>query len=176
MSYVSKQVILNVYFAGMGSMPMAAEEEDLSEYKFSKFAATYFQGQATPTYIKRQLKQPLLGLKNQQDKVVCATCVCVRKRERERGRGYVCALCVSIQGIYIYVFIVKIIFNDTSLPPQAALEIWIMILRFMGDLPEPKAPTAIPEVKEHGSLARRLKGSIGRKLSATSKPVILQQR
>ena len=53
-------------------MPMAAEEEDLSEYKFSKFAATYFQGQATPTYIKRQLKQPLLGLKTQQDRVVCA--------------------------------------------------------------------------------------------------------
>ena len=45
-----------------------------------------------------------------------------------------------------------------------------MILRFMGDLPEPKAPTATPEVKEHGSLAKRLKGSIGRKLSSTSKP------
>ena len=44
-----------------------------------------------------------------------------------------------------------------------------MILRFMGDLPEPKAPTATPEVKEHGSLAKRLKGSIGRKLSSTSK-------
>lgn len=44
-----------------------------------------------------------------------------------------------------------------------------MILRFMGDLPEPKAPTAAPEVKEHGSLARRLKGSIGRKLSSTNK-------
>ena len=58
--------------AGMGTIPMAAEEEDLSEYKFSKFAATYFQGQATPTYIKRQLKQPLLGLKTQQDRTVCA--------------------------------------------------------------------------------------------------------
>lgn len=45
-----------------------------------------------------------------------------------------------------------------------------MILRFMGDLPEPRAPTAAPEVKEHGSLARRLKGSIGRKLSSTNKP------
>lgn len=45
-----------------------------------------------------------------------------------------------------------------------------MILRFMGDLPEPKAPTAAPEVKEHGSLAKRLKGTIGRKLSSTNKP------
>ena len=51
-------------------MPLPAEVEDLSEYKFSKFAATYFQGQATPTYIKRQLKNPLLGLKTQQDRVV----------------------------------------------------------------------------------------------------------
>ena len=56
--------------AGMGSIPLPAEEEDLSEYKFSKFAATYFQGQATPTYIKRQLPTPLLGLKTQQDRVV----------------------------------------------------------------------------------------------------------
>ena len=77
-------------------MPMATEEEDLSEYKFSKFAATYFQGQATPTYIKRQLKQPLLGLKTQQDRVVCGAymymcvcvcvCVCVCEGERERER------------------------------------------------------------------------------------------
>lgn len=44
-----------------------------------------------------------------------------------------------------------------------------MILRFMGDLPEPKAPTATPEVKEHGSLARRLKGSIGKKFGSSSK-------
>ena len=64
-------------------MPMAAEEEDLSEYKFSKFAATYFQGQATPTYIKRQLKQPLLGLKTQQDRVVCA----MSERETRGGGG-----------------------------------------------------------------------------------------
>ena len=69
--------------AGIGSMPLPAEIEDLSEYKFSKFAATYFQGQATPTYIKRQLKQPLLGLKNQQDRVVRENlvCVCVRVSE-----------------------------------------------------------------------------------------------
>ena len=61
--------MLNMTYAGMG-MSLPAEEEDLSEYKFSKFAATYFQGQATPTYIKRQLKGPLLGLKTQQDRIV----------------------------------------------------------------------------------------------------------
>ncbi|KAH0625252.1 hypothetical protein JD844_033621 [Phrynosoma platyrhinos] len=40
------------------------EEEDLSEYKFAKFAATYFQGTTTHTYIRRPLKQPLLNTLN----------------------------------------------------------------------------------------------------------------
>ena len=45
-----------------------------------------------------------------------------------------------------------------------------MILRFMGDLPEPKAPTAAsPEVKEHGSFAKRLKGTLGRKFGSSNK-------
>ena len=41
---------------------------------------------------------------------------------------------------------------------QAALDIWVMILRFMGDLPEPKE-----EVKESKSLAKKLSGSISRR-------------
>ena len=44
-----------------------------------------------------------------------------------------------------------------------------MILRFMGDLPEPKTVAATPEVKEHGSLAKRLKGSIGRKFGSSNR-------
>ena len=43
------------------------EQEDLSQYKFAKFAATYFQGAATHNYIRRAIKQPLLALKNEQD-------------------------------------------------------------------------------------------------------------
>uniref|UniRef100_A0A4W6DA15 Myosin VIIA n=1 Tax=Lates calcarifer TaxID=8187 RepID=A0A4W6DA15_LATCA len=65
------------------------EEEDLSEYKFSKFAATYFQGVSTHTYIRRPLKQPLLFHEDEGDQL-------------------------------------------------AALAVWITVLRFMGDLPEPK--------------------------------------
>ena len=65
-------------------------EEDISVYKFSKFAATYFQGAATHSWIHRQLKQPLLPLKLDHDR-------------------------------------------------QAAMAIWTVIRRFMGDLPEPKA-------------------------------------
>lgn len=46
------------------------EEEDLSEYKFSKFAATYFQGVSTYTYIRRPLKQPLLYHEDEGDQLV----------------------------------------------------------------------------------------------------------
>lgn len=34
--------------------------EDLSGFQFGKFAATYFQGQATPQHIKKPLRAPLL--------------------------------------------------------------------------------------------------------------------
>lgn len=46
------------------------EEEDLSEYKFPKFAATYFQGVSTHTYIRRPLKQPLLFHEDEGDQMV----------------------------------------------------------------------------------------------------------
>lgn len=46
------------------------EDEDLSEYKFSKFSATYFQGVSTPTYIRRPLKQPLLFHEDEGDQLV----------------------------------------------------------------------------------------------------------
>ena len=34
-----------------GHIPMPDDDEDISAYKFSKFAATYFQGNATPSYM-----------------------------------------------------------------------------------------------------------------------------
>ena len=45
-------------------------EEDISQYKFNKFAATYFQGGATPSFIKRPVKAPLLDLRNEGDRQV----------------------------------------------------------------------------------------------------------
>lgn len=53
-------------------MPLPADDidEDYSDYKFAKFAATYFQGSATHCYMRRPLKQPLLALKHEQDKQV----------------------------------------------------------------------------------------------------------
>ena len=66
------------------------EDEGVVGYQFVKFAATYFQGQASAQHIKRALKQPLLYHENSGDQL-------------------------------------------------ASLAVWITILRFMGDLPEPKA-------------------------------------
>ena len=44
---------------------------------------------------------------------------------------------------------------------QAALDIWVMILRFMGDMSEPKETPASPEGKgESGSGLKKLYGTI----------------
>uniref|UniRef100_A0A8C7D0J9 Myosin VIIA n=1 Tax=Oncorhynchus kisutch TaxID=8019 RepID=A0A8C7D0J9_ONCKI len=75
------------------------EKEDLSEYKFSKFATMYFQGTTTHKYVRRPLKQPLLFHEDEGDQL-------------------------------------------------AALAVWITVLRFMGDLPEPKYHTAISDGSE----------------------------
>ena len=74
------------------------DEENISQYKFSKFAATYFQDNATHTHIQCALKQPLLALKNDGDQL-------------------------------------------------AALAVWITILRFMGDLSDPKYHTSMSDIK-----------------------------
>ena len=52
---------------------LSAPEEfiDLSEYKFPKFAATYFQGNVTHTYMKKRLKHSLLPMKHEVDQLVC---------------------------------------------------------------------------------------------------------
>ncbi|XP_036321270.1 myosin-VIIa [Rhagoletis pomonella] len=73
-------------------MHVSEDEEDLSEFKFQKFAATYFQGNVTHQYSKKALKHPLLPLHTQGDQL-------------------------------------------------AAQALWITILRFTGDMPEPKYHT-----------------------------------
>lgn len=55
------------------ALPLPDEdEEDLSEYKFAKFSATYFQGTTTHTYTRRPLKQPLLYHDDEGDQLVRA--------------------------------------------------------------------------------------------------------
>uniref|UniRef100_A0A8C3PG58 Myosin VIIA n=1 Tax=Chrysemys picta bellii TaxID=8478 RepID=A0A8C3PG58_CHRPI len=90
------------------------EEEDLSEYKFAKFAATYFQGTTTHTYIRRPLKQPLLYHEDEGDQL-------------------------------------------------AALAVWITILRFMGDLPEPKYHTAMSDGSEKIPVMTKIYETLGKK-------------
>lgn len=54
-------------------LPLPDDDDDsqeIADYKFTKFAATHFQGNATPTYIRQVLKQPLLPLKNEGDQLV----------------------------------------------------------------------------------------------------------
>lgn len=51
------------------SIPRLKTDENLDEYIFSKFAATYFQGNATPEYTKKSLKQSLLPLKSEGDQL-----------------------------------------------------------------------------------------------------------
>lgn len=56
--------------------PMATaseDEEDLSEFKFQKFAATYFQGNVGHQYSRKPLKHPLLPLHTQGDQLVSKT-------------------------------------------------------------------------------------------------------
>ncbi|KAM3934763.1 unconventional myosin-VIIa isoform 1-T1 [Leptodactylus fuscus] len=90
------------------------EEEDLSEYKFAKFAATYFQGTTTNTYIRRPLKQPLLYHEDEGDQL-------------------------------------------------AALAVWITVLRFMGDLPEPKYHTAMSDGSEKIPVMTKIYETLGKK-------------
>ncbi|XP_061637581.1 unconventional myosin-VIIa-like isoform X9 [Phyllopteryx taeniolatus] len=95
-------------------LPEDEEEEDLSEYKFAKFAATYFQGTATHTYVRRPLKQPLLFHEDEGDQL-------------------------------------------------AALAVWITVLRFMGDLPEPKYHTAISDGSEKIPVMTKIYETLGKK-------------
>ncbi|XP_072557522.1 myosin VIIAa isoform X4 [Paramormyrops kingsleyae] len=90
------------------------EEEDLSEYKFAKFAATYFQGTTTHSYMRRPLKQPLLYHEDEGDQL-------------------------------------------------AALAVWITVLRFMGDLPEPKYHTAISDGSEKIPVMTKIYETLGKK-------------
>ncbi|XP_054555528.1 unconventional myosin-VIIa isoform X2 [Talpa occidentalis] len=98
------------------ALPLPDEdEEDLSEYKFAKFGATYFQGTTTHTYTRRPLKQPLL-------------------------------------------------YHDDEGDQLAALAVWITILRFMGDLPEPKYHTAMSDGSEKIPVMTKIYETLGKKM------------
>lgn len=100
--------------------------DDLDEYSFSKFASMDFQGAATPTHIRQRLHQPLLYHEDENDVLVKPP--------------------LTLNNFwFIYDVVLMCHINSRCLlllfssSPQASLTVWWMILRFMGDLPEPKA-------------------------------------
>uniref|UniRef100_A0A1I8GD03 Myosin VIIa n=1 Tax=Macrostomum lignano TaxID=282301 RepID=A0A1I8GD03_9PLAT len=108
--------------AAAASSPTGAElpavpgaDEDISEYRFAKYAATYFQGNATHTHTRRALKQPLTALKNEGDQI-------------------------------------------------AALAVWITILRFMSDLPEPRL-TVGDSRDSHTPVMTKIYSTLGRRFN-----------
>ena len=94
----------------MGVPATQEDYEDLSDFKFPKFATTYFQGNVSHQYSRRPLKYSLLPLQTQGDQL-------------------------------------------------AALALWITILRFMGDLPEPKYHTM---EKDNTSVMTKVTATLGR--------------
>lgn len=91
------------------------DQEDLSEYKFIKFATTYFQGNASYQYQRKPLKQSLLPLPTQGDNL-------------------------------------------------AALTLWITIVRFMGDMAEPKFHTM---TRDNTSVMTKVTATLGRNFIKT---------
>ncbi|GFO48953.1 myosin-viia [Plakobranchus ocellatus] len=100
----------------VGPGMLAEDSEDISEFKFSKFAAMFFQGNATHTHIRKALRQPLLQLASEGDQL-------------------------------------------------AALAVWIVILRFMSDLPEPRYHTAMAEAKDSTPVMTKIYSTLGRKFN-----------
>ncbi len=67
----SRRHHLHEYDIGELKRPEVPEDdEDISQYKFAKFAATYFQANIGHTFKRGVLKAPLLPLKNEGDQLV----------------------------------------------------------------------------------------------------------
>ena len=101
------------------------DEDDLDEYSFSKFASMYFQGAATPTHIRQRLRQPLLYHEDEGDIQVQCFNTLIHLFRCPYMRNIFC-LCHEFTVVSL------------SCYHQASLTVWWIILRFMGDLPEPK--------------------------------------
>ncbi|XP_038672457.1 unconventional myosin-VIIa-like isoform X3 [Scyliorhinus canicula] len=125
------------------------EEDDLAQYTFPKYAATYFQGSSTHTHIQRALRHPLL-------------------------------------------------FHEDDVDILASLAIWNIILRFMGDLQEPRTfaqaserhnkslgkmskvrlatDQAGNEGPNHGRNSKRLNNKLSSKLNVPQNPSLGEER
>jgi len=57
-------------FDSLMHLPLPEDNENVTDYKFPRFAATHFQNNATHVHIRRPIKEPLLPLKNDGDQLV----------------------------------------------------------------------------------------------------------
>lgn len=73
------------------------DDEDLSEFKFQKFAATYFQGNINHQYSKKPLKHPLLPLHTQGDQLVAFLFCSLETSNGAKTTNFSCFL-----GLYFF--------------------------------------------------------------------------
>lgn len=114
--------------------------EDLSEYRFQKFAATFFQSNATHQYSRKPLKSSLLSLQTQGDQLV-------NKSQTKHSQNEMSNFCFAFRVV-----------------AQAALALWVTILRFMGDMPEPKYHST---ERDNTSVMTRVSATLGRNFIRT---------
>ncbi|XP_069105454.1 myosin-VIIa-like isoform X2 [Argopecten irradians] len=103
-------------FSGFMVPELPEDDEDLSDYQFSKFASMYFQANTSHTFIRKALSETLLPITNDGDKL-------------------------------------------------AALAVWITILRFMGDLPEPKYTTMPTDSRDTTPVMTKIYSKLGRRFT-----------
>ncbi|KAM4771803.1 unconventional myosin-VIIb [Rhinophrynus dorsalis] len=93
------------------------KDTDYLEFTFPKFAATYFQGSATDTHIRKPLRQPLLYHEEQSDII-------------------------------------------------ASLAVWKILLRFMGELPEPTLYSPSSS-SQNSSMLTQICNTMGEKINSS---------
>lgn len=119
-------------------------DDDSDEFSLYKFSIRHFQGNASHKHIAQRLKQPLLPHDDEGDALV----------RGQRGK--------NLQGFFIYF--------QSSFPVspltflQTCLTVWWIILRYMGDLPEPKSQDAMSQTSSTIT-SRQLPNRQGRRLS-----------
>lgn len=64
---------------------------------------------------------------------------------------------------YIIAIMLPCIHNFLSGPTQAALAVWITVLRFMGDLPEPKCQLVINDGSEKIPVMTKIYETLGKR-------------
>lgn len=130
-------------------------DEGSDEFSFNAFSSLHFQGNADHTHFNQRLRQPLLHHDDEGDALV-------------RGHGPTkgqLSYCQRFQRLLAFSKAHPSFSSFFShLVPQACLTIWWIILRYMGDMPEPRPVDATSQSSTIAS--RQLPQRQGRRLSS----------